>query len=520
MEILEKLIMAKCPLIQIVTHEERRAIEYVREVARRLSLPKTAEAEPRMVGIKLWSVSKGLYGVNEDKVEQVDAIGFVFEAIKHVGDALFVGFDFHPFMHDEKETIRALREATFALRNSKNLKTIILIQPVKSVPVELEKDMQVIELPMPTREVLTDRITTIAKRLNAKNKLSDDDIDKIVRSGLGLTRDEFDTALAMCRVEFSTIDGRAATEVAKQKREIVKKSGLLEYVDTMVSISDVGGLDNLKHWLERRQRAFSQQAIDFGLSTPKGVILAGISGCGKSLTAKAIANMLELPLLRLDIGSLMNQYVGQSEANVSAAIRVVEAASPAVLFIDEMEKALAGGGSGQESHGTTTRIRGKLLTWLQERTSHVFVVGTVNNISALPPELLRKGRFDEIFFVDLPIHDERESIFRIHIKKRNRDVSQFNVNILARLTDGFNGAEIEQAIESAMYEAYFHGRDLIEQDVIDAINCTVPLSKTMKEEIDMLRRWAKSGRAVMANREIKQPIVERETPDTFNIYDA
>ncbi|MCK5686937.1 AAA family ATPase, partial [bacterium] len=252
------------------------------------------------------------------------------------------------------------------------------------------------------------------------------------------------------------------------------------------------GLDNLKDWLKKRGRGFDKSAKEFGLETPKGILLLGIPGTGKSLTAKAIGSEWQFPLLRLDMGKIFGGIVGESEENIRGALNIAEAIAPSILWIDEIEKGFAGaGGSGGSDSGVTKRIFGTFITWMQEKTNPVFIIATANSIENLPPELLRKGRFDEIFFVDLPTRNEIETIFKIHISKRNRDPKQFDMNTLCELANGFSGAEIEQAVISALYDVYYDGkRELKTEDLAKSLNETVPLSVTMGEKIGHLREWA------------------------------
>ena len=266
---------------------------------------------------------------------------------------------------------------------------------------------------------------------------------------------------------------------------------MLDYFDAAESMADVGGLSRLKAWLEGRRDAFSEAARDFGLPQPKGLLLLGVQGCGKSLVAKAVANLWQLPLLRLDVGSLFSMYVGSTEANMRKAIKIAETISPAVLWLDEIEKGLAGlESSGAVDAGVTARIFSSFLLWMQEKTAPVFVVATANDVRRLPPELLRKGRFDEIFFVDLPSQSEKEQIFGIHLTKRRRDPGRFDIRELASAAEGFSGAEIEGAVVSALYKAFAANLELSQQDLAEAVSETIPLSRTMSENIGALRQWA------------------------------
>jgi SpoVK/Ycf46/Vps4 family AAA+-type ATPase len=271
----------------------------------------------------------------------------------------------------------------------------------------------------------------------------------------------------------------------------VRKSGVLEYYDASETMQDVGGLDLLKDWLRKRRAAFSQEARAFGLPAPKGVLLLGVQGTGKSLSAKAIANLWNLPMLRLDVGRVFGSLVGASEANMRAAIRTAEAVAPCILWIDELEKGFAGvQGSGVSDSGTTARVFATFLTWMQDKRAPVFVVATANDVSQLPPELLRKGRFDEIFFIDLPTAAEREQIFAIHLRKRGRDPQHYDLKRLAAATEGFSGAEIEQVVVAGLFTAFDAGRELTTDDMLEEVRHTVPLAVMMREEIEELRTWA------------------------------
>jgi SpoVK/Ycf46/Vps4 family AAA+-type ATPase len=289
--------------------------------------------------------------------------------------------------------------------------------------------------------------------------------------------------------------------ILEEKKRVIRKSGILEYHDAQQNLSDVGGLEHLKEWIRKRSVAFSEQARSFGLPPPKGVLLLGVQGCGKSLSAKAISQVWNLPLLRLDMGRIFSSLVGSSEENMRRAISTAESVAPAILWIDEIEKAFAGTRGGDSDAGTSSRVFGTFLTWLQEKSAPVFVIATANNIATLPPELLRKGRLDEIFFVDLPTPEERKEIFRIHLRQRRRAPEAVDLDALAAASEGFSGSEIEQAVVAALYDAFDHGRDLTTDDLLKATTASIPLSKTMKEEIDRLRRWA-GDRARNASGEI------------------
>jgi SpoVK/Ycf46/Vps4 family AAA+-type ATPase len=317
--------------------------------------------------------------------------------------------------------------------------------------------------------------------------------NRMVDAALGMTSMEADLAFCLAAVK-DDLGENAPYTVSSEKEQIIRKSGILDYFPKNESLKDVGGMEMLKDWLLKRQKAYEKKARDFGLQEPKGLLLLGVPGCGKSLTAKSIASYWNMPLLRLDIGKVYQGLVGSSEDNIRKAIATAEAVAPCVLWIDEIEKGLSGvQSSGSTDGGVTSRIFSTILTWMQEKTSPVFVVATANNINLLPPELLRKGRFDEIFFVDLPTLKERENIFSIHLKKKGQNPKEFPLETFSKQTEGFNGAEIEECIKEAMFTAYVSNPEnpkLEAKHIMDAINLTVPLSTTMREQISALRGWA------------------------------
>ncbi|MFC1705214.1 AAA family ATPase, partial [Planctomycetota bacterium] len=319
--------------------------------------------------------------------------------------------------------------------------------------------------------------------------------DKIAEAALGLTAVEAENVFAKSIVQFKRFD---LDVIHKEKEQIIRKSGILEFLRPPETVSGIGGLNLLKSWLSKRGSAFTKKAREFGLPEPKGILLLGVPGCGKSLTAKAVGNLWKLPLLRLDMGRVFGSLVGSSEENIRRAIRTAESVAPCILWLDELEKGLSGvQSSGASDAGTTSRVFGTFVTWLQEKQSAVFVIATANQVKLLPPEILRKGRFDEIFFVDLPSAEERESIWRIHISHAStrthpRDPKDFDVQALSEASEGYSGAEVEQSVTSALYDAFDQGMDLATEGLLQAIEETVPLSQTMQEDITAMREWAKT----------------------------
>ncbi|HTS16070.1 MAG TPA: AAA family ATPase [Verrucomicrobiae bacterium] len=491
---LETLIRARYPILYVVTSEETRVQNLIVDVAHK-----------RQKKVFEWSYSTGVVPAGTSFQSQKnrnastkDPLAALDQVIDQVEPAIYVFKDFHPFLtRNNFAVIRKLKDIALQLKNS--YKTVILISPTLEIPAELDKEVTVLNFPLPTREDLGGLLDGIIKDVKdvreIKIDLDEAGRDRLLQGALGLTLSEAENVFAKIMVKDGRLSGDDVQEVFSEKQQIIRKSGLLEYYATTNTIADVGGLAVLKDWLLKRAVAFTEQAREFGLPAPKGVLLLGVQGCGKSLCAKAVSSLWQLPLLRFDMGRMFNSLVGSSEENVRKAISVAESVAPAVLWVDEIDKAFAGSqGSGSTDGGTTARVFGTFLTWLSEKTSPVFVVATANDISQLPPELLRKGRLDEIFFVDLPAEEERADIFRIHIARRGRQPENFDVRALVAVSEHFSGAEIEEAIISALYDAFYAGRDLTTDDILQTMRQTVPLSKTMDEHLNRLRNWAE-GRA-------------------------
>ncbi len=405
--------------------------------------------------------------------------------------------DFHPMLSNERDQYP---NSMWFLRNFARVheddgehsrrKTVIVSGENVPVLEELQHEATAVELPLPTYNVLKRAMEMVVQ----ENNIPSDKVDmseNFVGTALGLSIEQ---ALRAYRKAFilhgDLCSEKSKREVIKNKRMIISQSGCLSYIEPDVDISDVGGLDILKGWLEVRRKAYSKEARDRGLPLPKGLLLTGVPGCGKSLTAKAVASNWGYPLIRFDIAAAFGGIVGQSESNIRQALRVAEAASPCVLWIDEIEKGLAGsGGSGDLDSGTTQRVFGTILTWLNEVSKPVFVVATANNLANLPPELKRKGRFDEIFFVDLPEFESRKEILTLHIRNREEDaLAGINIDELARKSEGFTGAELENVVKDAVFFAFNDGnRPLTEQDIIEEINRLNPMSESMSNEIEAMR---------------------------------
>jgi hypothetical protein len=421
------------------------------------------------------------------------ALDFVLRSSER---ALFVLQDFHPYLEDPA-VVRRMRDVIVNLK--KSFKTLFLVSPVLKVPEDIERDVTVVDIPLPDEHELAALLKQFLDSVKADGRIAvrdDPDLfERVSRAALGLTESQAANVFARAAVNDRKFGPDDLPLILAEKKQVLRKGGLLEFFEHQESLASVGGLESLKKWLASRKDAFSERAREYGLPQPKGLLLLGVQGCGKSLAAKAIASTWRIPLLRLDVGALFSSYIGASEANMRKAIGTAESLSPVVLWLDEIEKGFAGmKGGGNADAGASLRVFSTFLTWMQEKTRPVFVIATANRIADLPPELLRKGRFDEIFFVDLPTAKEREEIFRIHIGKRKRDPAKFDVKALAAGSDGFNGAEVEESIVSAMYRGFSEGREFGQADVMSAVRETVPLSATMAEDIDALRQWAK-GRA-------------------------
>jgi len=487
---IDVLIRARYPILYVISWEESRVMAALRELV--------AQQNKRFW---VWSETMGLQSGSLGTAPAAPDEGSrdplrVLEAIRTATEpSVFLLRDFHPFLSPNSyqhasAVIRKLRDLTHRLRTS--YVTVIILSPLLRLPDELEKDVTVVDYALPGPEELGGLLDQALDSLNRAGEaatLTPAEREQILKATAGMTLAEAENVFAKCIVERRGFD---VDLIIAEKEQLIRKSGLLEYFHTAESLGDVGGLDLLKQWLRGRGKAFSERARQFGLPEPRGLLLLGVQGCGKSLTAKAVASLWRLPLLRLDVGRIFSAYIGSSEENIRKAIKIAEALSPTVLWVDEIEKGLAGTQSSSASDaGTTSRVFGTLVTWMQEKTAPVFVVATANDISQLPPELLRKGRFDEIFFVDLPAGKERRQIFAIHVRRRGRDPQQYDLEQLAREADGFSGAEIEQAVISALYRAFERGDEVTTGDIVHSMKETVPLSVTVSENIEELREWAR-----------------------------
>jgi AAA+ superfamily predicted ATPase len=487
LEDVDRLIRARYPLLYVVTWEEERARKYF-----------MALAEGQGKSLYEWSITDGfrrLMGPKDAPRQEQrtrEPMAVLNEILQSDVAAIYVLKDFHGYL-ETPEIVRQLRDLANALRRSK--KTLILLSPIVKLPPELEKAITIVDLPLPSYDELRDLLDAAigdSRTRRFKVDLTQADREAMVKAAQGLTLAEAESAFAHAIVSDGCLDASDVRSVAGEKRQVIRKSGVLDYYDASETIGSVGGMDLLKDWLAKRVKAFTEEARQYGLPQPRGILLMGVQGCGKSLLAKAIASSWQLPLLRVDMSMIFQGYIGSSEQNMRRALGVAESIAPTVLWIDEIEKGLSGmESSGASDGGTTARVMGIFLTWLQEKTSPVFVVATANQVDGLPPELLRKGRFDETFFVDLPRREEREEILKIHLAKVKRDPRRFDIDELAQASVGFSGAEIEQAIVSALHDGFFARRDIETADILRSIKETVPLSTTMRENIEALRAWAR-----------------------------
>ncbi len=405
--------------------------------------------------------------------------------------AIVILKDFQRFLEDVSVS-RKLRNLVRLLKSQP--KNIIIIAPQIAIPPELSEVITVLEFPLPAAKEIRTEVTKILP--NISNQV----VDELVRAAQGLSMERIRRVLARAIAYHGSIESADVELMLEEKRQTIRQTQILEYYPATEQISDIGGLDNLKDWLIRRGGAFTDKARQYGLPYPRGLMLIGIQGTGKSLTAKAIAHHWHLPLLRLDVGRLFGGLVGESESRTRQMVQLAEAMAPCVLWIDEIDKAFAGVDARGDG-GTTSRVFGTFITWLAEKKSPVFVVATANNIQALPPEMLRKGRFDEIFFVGLPSQEERQAIFQVHLGRlRPHSLKNYDVDRLAYETPDFSGAEIEQTLIEAMHIGFSQSRDFTTEDILTAASQIIPLARTAQDQVQMLQNWAASGRARLASR--------------------
>jgi AAA+ superfamily predicted ATPase len=482
---LDVYLRARFTLIVLVTPEEERALQTIKSLCERTKRP----------GLT-WDLAdhfQWLSGNDEPVPAAKEPLAALEQIDRAPDEGLYILKDFHECWTNGPVK-RKLRNLAQRLKFTK--KSILVLCPSHKIPTEFKDEAVVVDFPAPTATELEAVLNRIARAPGVKVNLTKLGREKLVQAALGLTTAQAQRVFARAVVTDGLLDDRDISLVTEEKKQIIRESESLEYYDVTETPEDVGGLGVLKEWLRLRERAFTKEARDYGLPAPKGVALIGIPGTGKSLTAKMIGNLWRVPLLRLDVGSLFGSLVGESEERTRRAFQVAEMVAPCALWVDEVEKALAHGG---QDAGTSTRVFGSILTWMQEKKAPVFVVATANDITTLPPEFLRKGRFDEIFFLDLPTEKERAEIFAVHLRKRNRLPQDFDIARLSAECDGYVGAEIEQAIIEAMYVGFNAGREFTTDDIAGALKRQVPLSVSQRETIDSLRDWLESGRAQSAS---------------------
>ena len=483
-----QLLLRACyPLIYIPTLEEERVEGVIKKVAQ------TVDYRP----IYIWDFVDG-YQDNPNntgwgKRNPLQALEFL-EKLPAQAGGVFIFRDFQRFLEDIS-IARKLRNLARSLKSQP--KNIVIVSPQINIPPELTEVLTVVDFPLPTATEIKAEIQRLfSQTIIVPHKL----LDELVRSAQGLSLERIRRVLTRAIAHHGQLQPEDVELVLEEKRQSIRQTQILDFYPATEQISDIGGLDNLKDWLLRRGGAFSDKARSYGLPYPRGLLLVGIQGTGKSLTAKAIAHHWHLPLLRLDVGRLFAGLVGESESRTRQMISLAEALAPCVLWIDEIDKAFSGV-DGRGDAGTTSRVFGTFITWLAEKQSPVFVVATANNIQALPPEMLRKGRFDEIFFVGLPNQQEREEIFKVHLNRlRSTNIKNYDLNRLAYETPDFSGAEIEQSLIEAMHIGFSQNRDFTTDDILEAASQIIPLARTAQEQIQFLQNWAASGKARLASR--------------------
>ncbi len=516
LERLKILLSSSTPIVVMETVEEMRAVRLVRAACSSLSLA-TFE----------WSIASGLVRCGSEVGELVPETGFSAgglgqdpnlsgaqalynskepaQALSNLEamslEAAFVLKDFHRHM-DDPVVVRRLRDV--GQKFSANRRTVIITAPSITIPAELGSLVEFLELPLPDkqrlRQIIDEMTVRVGKTRTLKRTLDPAGLDAMANNLRGLTEEEAERAASQAIVTRYGITAETVTDVLQAKKEQLRRSGMLEFIDASENLGSVGGLDNLKRWLAQRRGTWEDAARDFGLEPPRGAIILGVQGCGKSMCARAIAGEWKLPLVKFDTAAIFDKYIGETEKRIQKVFRVAEGLAPCVFWIDELEKIFAGSGpdSASVDAGVSSRILAAFLSWMQDRKAPVFVAATCNNVSALPPELIRKGRFDELFFVDLPNQAERKQIFAIHLKRRKRNPAEFDLDQVAAAARGYSGAEIEAAVQTALYAAFSSKQTVSTQGLLDALKATVPLSITRSEEIQELRAWARQ-RAVPAS---------------------
>ncbi len=485
-----QLLLRACnPLIYIPTTEEERLEKTIAEIAKQVNNR----------NIYIWDFVDGYQdnpnNENFGRRNPLQALEYIERLPVQIA-GVFILRDFQRFL-DDVSISRKLRNLARKLKSQP--KNIVIAAPNLEIPNDIEELFTIVNFPFPTDTEIKTEIQHILSATNSS--LGEKLLSELVRAAQGLPLERLRRVLAKAVASHSTIDPEDVELILEEKRQSIRRTEILDYYPATEQITDIGGLDNLKDWLLRRGDAFSERARAYGLPFPRGLLLIGIQGTGKSLTAKAIAHHWHLPLLRLDVGRLFGGLVGESERRTRQMTELAEALSPCILWIDEIDKAFAGIDSKGDA-GTTSRVFGTFINWMAEKKKPVFIVATANNIQALPPEMLRKGRLDEIFFVGLPSQEEREAIFKVHLSRlRPHNLQNYDLKRLAYETPDFSGAEIEQTLIEAMHIGFSQNRDFTTDDVLEAASQIIPLARTAGEQIQMLQNWAAAGKARMASRE-------------------
>ena len=448
--------------------------------------------------VYVWSCTTGVTLEDEVVVPNPSIMAALDWFVQIPETSFLILNDVHVFLKDNPPVIRKLKDT--ARKIDQSYKTVFMVSPTLEIPLELSTDVALVDVPLPTVDevdkILNHIVAREKYRDNLSEALTDSVRDQFLKAGAGLTSQQISQAFRKALAGKHAVTARELDILFEEKKQIVKKSGLLELVPQTTAFQQLGGFGNLKKWLMLRREIFSKRAREYGLGLPKGVLLMGISGCGKTLAVKAISAFWKIPLLRLDMGRLYDGTIGTPEECLRKVIKTAEASSPCVLWIDEIEAGIANA-SQKTLGGSASRILAGFLTWMQEKTSPVFIGATANNIELLPPEILRKGRFDELFYVELPSEKERAEIIRIHLSSRNVPLENFEYDDLVKITEGFNGAEIEQGVLGAIFRAFTENRQVEQKDLYIALESIVPLSTTMQEQIKKLERWA-FNRAIRA----------------------
>ncbi len=486
-----RLVQGGVSCLSIVTHEEHQALEVIRKAAQELGWK-----------MRIWSAGRGtrdgLFAVL-DRTENPTPDEGLQEFCRLPSHTFCVALDLGKHLQSHL-ILRMLRDAIYRIELNQSM--LVLIDSEDCLPGSIRSCSRRFELSLPSAEELENIFRNTLRQIRNKTPLeiglSKEGLEAIIRNLRGLSIRQARQLLQEVAAADRRLDDEDVNRIIAGKRALIEADRLLESVETPLTMDEIGGMGNLKKWLSARKKAFSKEAAEFGLTPPRGILILGVQGAGKSLCAKAIAAAWRQPLFRLDCGVLYNKYIGESEHNLRTALRQIEAMSPAILWIDEIEKAFASAASQSSDGGLSKRMFATLLTWMQEHKQPVFLVATANDIEALPPELLRKGRFDEIFFVGLPDKKTRREIFAIHLKKRKRDPKQFDLDALAEAAEGFSGSEIEQAVIAALHEAFSKGSELDMETLLRLVRSSVPLSVTMRERIEALYQWAQ-GRVIWAD---------------------